>query len=339
MARDIPALTAESGTLTAGVVTLGGALSGGFQTFADGMTADGNTVHVIVKDASDVHSWRDATWDQTAGTLTLGTERGNTGTLSDGAVEVWAAPREDAARPSGYIYGAPITRVDNNTIAIGAPCEFTVPSTGAVVRADSDVSATISGIAPNTWYHVYGYDDGSGGVAVEIVTTAPAAPYVGSARAKSGDTTRRYLGSVRTRPSAAELVEWTFADGVIWWDEGMYDTAFRRVLLSGTAVSPSSPHVGTAINLDSAVPDIGVNRAWISCNNTDTDQTVAFKGLSSDFDQNVDWYVSRSSGNGPFISLFPLTIDGANNAIYYTYQVSKGSGAAFVQVMSYVIPR
>jgi len=90
MARDAPALTAESGTLTAGVVTLGGALSGGYRPFSDGMTADGNTVHVVVKDGSDVHSWRDATWDQGSNTLTLGAEEGNTGTLFDGAVEVWA---------------------------------------------------------------------------------------------------------------------------------------------------------------------------------------------------------------------------------------------------------
>jgi len=94
MPRDIPALTAESGTLAASVITLGGALTVDFQTFAQGMTADGNIVHVVVKDGSGVHSWRDATWNQSAGTLTLGTEIGNTGAISDGAVEVWAAPKQ-----------------------------------------------------------------------------------------------------------------------------------------------------------------------------------------------------------------------------------------------------
>jgi len=99
MARVTPPLTGESGTLSSGVITVAGALTG-LRTFADAL-ADADTVYVAVKDASDVHSWRLATWDETAGTLTLGTEDGNTGTLSDGAVEVWAAPElgADIARP------------------------------------------------------------------------------------------------------------------------------------------------------------------------------------------------------------------------------------------------
>jgi hypothetical protein len=57
-------------------------------------------------------------------------------------------------------------------------------------------------LSASTWYHVYLYDN-AGAPDVEIVATAPAAPYNGTARAKTGDTSRRYVGSVLTDASAA----------------------------------------------------------------------------------------------------------------------------------------
>jgi hypothetical protein len=64
------------------------------------------------------------------------------------------------------------------------------------------MTATLSSPAANTFYHLYAYQGPSGTIALEISTTAPAAPYLGTARCKTGDVSRRYLASGRTNASA-----------------------------------------------------------------------------------------------------------------------------------------
>ncbi len=75
-----------------------------------------------------------------------------------------------------------------------------VPGTGRIV-ADGTASVTLPGGTPNTFYHLYGYDGGAGIMALEASTTAPDSPYLGTARCKTGDNTRRYLISGRTNAS------------------------------------------------------------------------------------------------------------------------------------------
>lgn len=90
MAHVAPALVAETGTLASGVVTVAGAVTN-YRTFATAL-ADGDTVDVVIKDAQgDQASYPASIWDETAGTLTLGSVDVSTGTITDGAVTVWAA--------------------------------------------------------------------------------------------------------------------------------------------------------------------------------------------------------------------------------------------------------
>jgi len=68
-------------------------------------------------------------------------------------------------------------------------------------RLATDGTASVTAASPtaSTWYHVYGYEGSNGALLLEVVTTAPSAPYPnanGTARTKSGDASRRYLGSV-----------------------------------------------------------------------------------------------------------------------------------------------
>ncbi|PZS88132.1 hypothetical protein [Stenotrophomonas maltophilia] len=75
-----------------------------------------------------------------------------------------------------------------------------VPGTGRIL-SDGAATVTLSSPTPNTFYHLYGYDAGGGVMALEASTTAPDTPYLGSARCKTGDPTRRYLISGRTNAS------------------------------------------------------------------------------------------------------------------------------------------
>lgn len=68
---------------------------------------------------------------------------------------------------------------------------------------------TLPSLSSGTWYYVYAYPDGSGGVSFEVSTTAPdnsGTTGDGGAMWKSGGTARRYLGSFRTYIDGASVV-------------------------------------------------------------------------------------------------------------------------------------
>ncbi|HGM5043083.1 TPA: hypothetical protein ACKPZV_000239 [Stenotrophomonas maltophilia] len=76
-----------------------------------------------------------------------------------------------------------------------------IQSLGGLLSFPSPITKAGLSLAASTWYHAYGYSN-AGTPDVEIVTTAPAAAaFSGSARSKTGDTSRRYLGSLLTDAS------------------------------------------------------------------------------------------------------------------------------------------
>lgn len=105
-----------------------------------------------------------------------------------------AAANLAIARPgSSYIEGLFLKSIVGTTITIGKGYAA-LQSTGNNLAVLADLSVTVSPAA-NTWYHLYLYDN-AGTPALELVTTAPAAPYLGTARSKTGDTSRRYIVSL-----------------------------------------------------------------------------------------------------------------------------------------------
>lgn len=101
-----------------------------------------------------------------------------------------------ALLPPGYIDGLKMQWVSANAVTVGSGSAY-IPSLGRVVRAPTALALSSLVLTASTWYHLYLYLN-AGTPAIECVTTAPAAAYYGTARAKTGDTSRRYIGSVRT---------------------------------------------------------------------------------------------------------------------------------------------
>lgn len=104
-----------------------------------------------------------------------------------------------ALTPRGYIDGLSMEWVSGTSLRVTSGAAF-IPGRGSALELPSAVTKSGLSLAANTWYHVYLFDN-AGNADVEVVTTAPAAPYIGTARAKTGDTSRRYVGSVRTGAS------------------------------------------------------------------------------------------------------------------------------------------
>ncbi len=76
-----------------------------------------------------------------------------------------------------------------------------IQSLGGLLSFPSPITKAGLSLSASTWYHAYGYSN-AGTPDVEIVTTAPASTaFSGSARSKTGDTSRRYLGSLLTDAS------------------------------------------------------------------------------------------------------------------------------------------
>lgn len=68
-------------------------------------------------------------------------------------------------------------------------------------RLISDGTSSVTLVSPpiNTWYFAYAYEGDPGVALLELSTTVPDAPYPtpsSTARTKTGDSTRRYIGSV-----------------------------------------------------------------------------------------------------------------------------------------------
>lgn len=105
--------------------------------------------------------------------------------------------------PAGYIDGLKMEWVSGTQIRFTSGSAY-IPSLGRALTLAAAVTKTPT-LAANTWYHAYLYSN-AGTPDVEVTTTAPDTPYNGTARTKTGDTSRRYLGSAKTLPSAADLV-------------------------------------------------------------------------------------------------------------------------------------
>jgi hypothetical protein len=84
-----PGLVAESGTLAAGVIVLGGAVEG-MRTFCAALS-DGDALLITLQDPAKAQSMHIATLASGPRTLTLGSALLSAGIVADGPVVVWAS--------------------------------------------------------------------------------------------------------------------------------------------------------------------------------------------------------------------------------------------------------
>lgn len=103
--------------------------------------------------------------------------------------------------PPGYIDGLNLVWNSGTSISVTSGSAY-IEGAAAVVNMPAALTLAGLSLTVSTWYHVYLYIN-AGVPDIECVTDAPATPYSGTARSKTGDTSRRYLGSVITDASAA----------------------------------------------------------------------------------------------------------------------------------------
>lgn len=102
----------------------------------------------------------------------------------------------------GFITGLSVDYLNSTQLTISSGACY-VPGVGSITAINSDTTYTPTGLAANTLYNVYA-SSSLGTLTFTHSTTAPAT-YFGNAKQMSGDSTRRFIGSFRTRAAATTL--------------------------------------------------------------------------------------------------------------------------------------
>lgn len=165
---------------------------------------------------------------------------------------------EQVSALHGLIVGLRMSWNSGTSIGISAGAAY-VPSLGKVLELPAALTKSGLSLSANTWYHLYLYSN-AGTPDVEIVTTAPAAPYWGTARAKTSDTTRRYIGSIRTTTGGAVIQFQHYPDGGVVTYLGT-DYSLRNRLAAGTATAATTVALSTIIPPTAETADLFLTNA------------------------------------------------------------------------------
>lgn len=232
----------------------------------------------------------------------------------------------DNLLPPGYIDGLQMQWVSGAALTVTSGSAY-IPGASAVLSSPADIAKTGLSLSASTWYHVYLYDN-AGTPDVEIVTTAPAAPYNGTARIKTGDASRRYLGSVRTGSDTA-IYNFVHASGRVLYRENIADGILPfRVLSNGMSTTD------TVISCTDVVP-VTSKVATLRLQNTST--VGGFRVKQSDG--------TYSSGPGPAaqtvspggLGIFDLPLNSSQQLIYFFLAAPSSGG--YIDVCGYSFDR
>lgn len=249
--------------------------------------------------------------------IQFATDTGFTVYTVTGAVKVTAV--QSTVEP-GYIDGLQLVWNSGTSYSVLSGSCY-VPSVGANVNFPSIITKTGLSLSASTWYHLYAFLN-EGVPDIEHVTTAPSAPYNGRARTKSGDTTRRYVGSIRT-DSGGNIIQFKVDTA----GDFRYLTAntAQRILSAGTAT------VRTTVSGSNFIP-VTATHAILIVVNTDT---VVFWNLSQ-----PEATTAAILGVAPNTSGSVITFPCSDaQQIDYGYSVAPGTGSAFIDVVGFQVGR
>ncbi len=137
---------------------------------------------------------------------------------------------------------------DGQTVSV-TPGFAYIPNQGRALL-QSDMSVALTGVA-NAWRHFYIGND-AGELKFEASATAPADPYQGTARTKSNDPTRRYLGSLYFNASGITLAfqhsqEGDRANRIDFVPPGGAAIAQARLLNVATGTQPTNVDASSVV--------------------------------------------------------------------------------------------
>lgn len=221
----------------------------------------------------------------------------------------------------GYIDGLKMVWNSATSLSVTSGAAY-IPSLGHVLQSPAMLTLSSLVLTASTWYHVYLYSN-AGTPAIECVTTAPAAAYNGTARTKTGDTSRRYIGSVVTDASG-NLYNFDVQLGKVLWRFNAATTS--RVLNAGSATT------ATTVSLGGFVPT-NSTRAVLSMFNGATNAT---NFIQYGWDGSAFTQFNAIAQGGTAVQDFPIS---PSQQMQYRYGVAPTGGAGYIDVLGYILER
>lgn len=221
----------------------------------------------------------------------------------------------------GYIEGLVVECLDTLTVTVSSGAAY-IPGSGTVLDVPSGLAiAAPTGMTVNAWYHVYLFNN-AGSPDLEVSATAPSV-YRGTASTKTGDTSRRYLGSAKAFTSSAF---WSFRNTpfcevsytFVW------STSPFRVLSGGTSTSTVN------IAVTAAVP-VTATRARCSGTSSGGGSGVVGISVGGSNGNHITWQPSTK-----FSEMIPLD---ALQRIAYVWLNAPAGALFYIDIGGYIYER
>lgn len=142
-----------------------------------------------------------------------------------------------------YINGLDVEWISATSIRVKSGGCY-LPATNRIVTKSTDTTINPTGLAADTWYYVYAIDT-AGALSFEYNTTIPVV-YMGTAKQKSGDSSRRYVGGFKTMVGSTNIMAFRRDRGRVFWKPSqnagnMFEASWLMGSKTSTAVSTFTP--------------------------------------------------------------------------------------------------
>lgn len=249
-------------------------------------------------------------------------------TLAPGQTLVWTAEQGwvtaslQAASTPDFISGLKMSWVSGSSLTISGG-EAWVPGANQLAVVNTPVTLTGIALGNSVFGHVYVNAAGS----FQCVTTAPAAPYAGTARTKTGDSTWRYVGSVLTDATGNIFNFQHLVFGQMLYQTSTDGAQFKVLIGNATTA--------TSVSCSSCVPITG-NRASANIINNDTTH-VAYLGNSSIVPSTTNYLEQIGTGTSGTTLSTEILLD-TSQAFQYIYTAGATANLV-VRIKGYTFER
>lgn len=235
----------------------------------------------------------------------------------------------DTVQDKSFISGLLLFWSSGTSLAISSGAAY-VEGVGNVYL-NSDLSKSLPGLTANSWYHLYLYDN-AGTADVEASTTNPSTNTFGSARTKSGDTSRRYIGSFRTTTGGAIVqFQHLITAGKITYLGAAYSV--RNVLTGGMAASTTTVSLANLLPIFASSADILITNG-ATAGAVVTGSSIQALPLAAGATNSYFGYVDPSKG----LSVSTHPVD-TSRAMQYRYLSTPTGAGLYMEVNGYTFSR
>ncbi|MCI3945560.1 Prophage PssSM-03, Orf10 [Pseudomonas syringae] len=218
---------------------------------------------------------------------------------------------------SGYIDGLIPTFNSSTSISVTAGTCY-IPGFNRNYTATAALTLSGLNLTANTWYYLYAFNN-NGVLGIELNQSVPGDPYSGSSRTKQGDTSRRFLCSLRSNSGSGLLPFQIDVTGMLRYIATVSASPFR-IISGATNTSP------TIVSLSALVPRTTRNAKLVVVNGGTPVLFLGDTGTNSIFDR-------VAAGMQVGVNIF---VDAGQQFMFYN---SASGGAATFDVAGYGMER